>query len=108
METYCRDETDPIQQAKGPDFITESVIYVIDFDLYPIRAHGHGSPGVRRAVGRPQAAGGGRLSLQIDDLIVFFKQTICYYVNGHHEQYMSKQASYVTTFFILDARRMSL
>ena len=36
-ETYCRDETDSIKQTGGPDFVTESWIYVIDLDLYTIR-----------------------------------------------------------------------
>ena len=36
-ETHCRDETDPIKQTGGPDFVAESWIYVTDLDLYPLR-----------------------------------------------------------------------
>ena len=34
MEKYCHDETDPIEQAKGPDFVTESWIVFRYLDIY--------------------------------------------------------------------------
>ena len=38
-ETYCRDAVDPLEQTGGPDFVTESWIDIVYFELNPDFVH---------------------------------------------------------------------